>query len=184
VAHIQEEIKAGGAKAAAERQARENAELAAIVGGLSEADFGKTGMHPSGARTIAWGCTQRLAEAAFHHWDLGASLGRDGGLEASVADYLLAFMMDPAESPVMRKPAEDAAPRSVRLTSTSDGSSWLVSVGPGGRQVEPGGSGGADEVAAGSGWLGLALYGRVEVGGPRFTLSSPTAASSFAACFV
>jgi uncharacterized protein (TIGR03083 family) len=35
VAHIQEEIKAGGAKAAAERQARENAELAAIVGGLS-----------------------------------------------------------------------------------------------------------------------------------------------------
>jgi hypothetical protein len=182
VAHIQEEIKASGAAAAADRQQRENDEFVALAGGLPEADFGKTATHPSGPRTIAWGCTQRLVEVAFHHWDLSRSLGAGGPLDPAVAGYVLPFMLDPAESPVLRALPEDAPPHSIRLTSTGDGSTWRVSVGPEGRQVEAGGAGPVEaEVSAEPGWLALALYGRTELAGEQFRCSGP-AAAAFAAC--
>src|SRR5581483_3107637 len=185
-AGLQEEIKASGPKAAAERQERETSEMISLVNGLSDADLAKLATHPAGPRPISWGCTQRLVEVAFHHWDLRRSLGADEPLEAGLASYLLGFMLDPAGSSIMLRPvAEGRAPETFRLTSITDGASWRLTASPAGRIVEADPSGPAGvSVEAEAGWLTLALYGRAAVEGPRFKVSgAPDAAQRFAAAF-
>lgn len=170
VAHIQEEVKAAGPAAAAERQRRETAEFARLIDGLSDGDLQtKMGGHMAGPRSVAWACTQRLVEAAYHHWDLGRSLGADEPLPAELAGHLLPFMLDPRGSNIMTKQAEGMTPTSFRLTSGRDGSTWWVNVGPQGRQVDaPAGQPADVEVEAEPGWLALALYGRASIAGPHF----------------
>jgi uncharacterized protein (TIGR03083 family) len=186
VAHVQELIKAAGPQAAAERQQRELEEFLQLAGRSSDAELQKQAKHPQGPRTLAWACTQRLAEAAFHHWDLRRSLGADLPLDRALAEHLLPFMLDPQGTSIMLAPVpEGSQPRSFRLTSTTDGSSWHVSVGPQGRVV---GNEAADpdapSIAADAGWLALALYGRVPVDEPRFTVEGPPGTGkAFAAAF-
>jgi uncharacterized protein (TIGR03083 family) len=185
VQHIQDEIKAGGPRAAAERQRRETEEFVSLVQGLPESDLQKEGRHPQGARPIAWACTQRLAEAAFHHWDLRHSLGQDGPLDAPLAAHLLPFMLDPGGANIMTKSAEGATPDTFRLTSTNDGSAWRISAGGDGRTMEADASGPASlDVAAEAGWLALALYGRTPLAGAHFQVSGPPeAVERFRAAF-
>jgi uncharacterized protein (TIGR03083 family) len=184
-AELQEEIKAAGPQAGAERQARETAEFIGLVSGLPEADMAKLGVHPAGARSITWASTQRLAEASFHHWDLRRSLGIDGPLSSELAAQLLPFMLDPQGSNIMTKAAQDVASDTYRLRATDSGASWRITAGPQGRQVEAQADGPASlEVSAGGGWLALALYGRVPLEGPNFDLEGPPeAVSRFRACF-
>src|SRR5579862_795165 len=103
VAHVQEEIKAGGAAKAAERLGRETDEFVTLAGRLADADFQKTANHTQGPRTLAWAYTQRLVEVAFHHWDLRRSLGDQSPLDDELARYLLGFMLDPAGSSIMMR---------------------------------------------------------------------------------
>jgi uncharacterized protein (TIGR03083 family) len=185
VASVQEEIKASGPQGAAERQQRELEEFQRLVGGLSAADLQKTSKHPQGPRTLAWACTQRLAEVAFHHWDLRRSLGANEALNADLAKHLLPFMLDSEGTSIMLSPvAEGTQPRSFHLTSTSDGSSWHITVGPQGRVVDASAAHDAPSIAAEPGWLALALYGRVPVAGPHFRVEGPPeAAKEFARAF-
>ena len=184
-ADLQEQIKAAGPAAGAERQARETAEFLDLVRGLAPSDMSKEGVHPQGARTITWACTQRLAEASFHHWDLRRSLGDDGPLEPELAAQLLPFMLEPRGSNIMTKAPQGTAAETFRLRSTDDGQAWRITVGSGGRRVEPEADGPAGlEVAGESGWLALLLYGRVPLDGSRFEVSGPAeAADRFRACF-
>ena len=186
VAHIQEEIKAGGAQAAADRQQREAGEFVRLAHGLSEADLqAKQGGHMAGPRSIAWACTQRLVEAAYHHWDLRRSLGAHEPLAGDLAAHLLPFMLDPGGSNILTKPIEGAASTSFRLESSTDGATWRVEVGPGGRQVDadPGRSAEV-EIEAEPGWLALALYGRASIGGAHFRVSGlPDGVDRFQAAF-
>jgi uncharacterized protein (TIGR03083 family) len=186
VAHIQEEIKASGARAAAERQAREHEQFASLIGGLPDADLDKLAAHPAGQRPIAWACSQRLAEVAFHYWDLRRSLGHDGPLDADLASYLLPFMLDPAQTSIMVSAMPQGAPaETIRLTSTTDGSAWRVTASPDGRVVEADPSGPvALSLTAEAGWLALALYGRVKPDAAPFSLEGPPdAAQRFVAAF-
>lgn len=182
---LQEEIKAAGPRAGAERQQRETAELIELVSGLSEAEMDKEGVHPQGKRPIRWACTQRLVEVAFHHWDLRHSLGHDGPMPAPLAEHVLPFMLDTRWPNIMTKMAEGAAGESFRLRSTGDGRVWRVTAADEGRRVEPdaGGSAGL-EVAAEAGWLVLLLYGRVPLSEAHFQVSGPPeAVARFRACF-
>jgi uncharacterized protein (TIGR03083 family) len=186
VAHIQDEVKAAGPQGAAERQQRETDEFIQLVQGLPDADLEhKLGGHMAGPRPISWACTQRLVEAAYHHWDLRRSLGQDAPLADDLATYLLPFMLDPRGSNIMTKPAEGAPATSFRLNSSTDGSAWRISVGPQGRQVDADPGQPADvEVEAEPGWLALALYGRAAVTSPHFKLAGAAGgAQRFKAAF-
>lgn len=187
VAHIQEEIKAAGSHAAAERQQRETDELAGIVAGLDDRQLETVNEgHPSGPRTVGWACNQRLVEVAYHHWDLRRSLGQDGPLDEALASAMLPFLLDPRGSSIMvRPPAEGSPPETFRLRSSGDGASWRISVSPGSRRVEAEASGPAGvDIAAPAGWLALALYGRVGIAAPQFQVSGPAdAAARFAGAF-
>jgi len=173
VAHIQEEVKAAGPKSAAERQQRETDEFIRLAQGLSEADLEhKSGGHMAGPRPIAWACTQRLVEAAYHHWDLRSSLGHDGALAGDLAGHLLPFMLDPRGSNIMTKSAEGCPATSFRLSSSTDGTAWRITVGPEGRRVDVDPGQPVDvEIEAEPGWLALAIYGRAPVTSGRFRLS-------------
>ena len=173
VAHIDAEVKAGGAAAAADRQQRETAEFLRLVRGLSDADLEtKLGGHPAGPRPVAWACSQRLVEVAFHHWDLGRSLGADAPLPGDVASQVLPFMLDPHGTNIMTKAAQGLAPVSFRLNSPTDGAAWRLTVGPEGRRVDADPGQPAEvTVEAEPGWLALALYGRVAASGPHFKVS-------------
>jgi uncharacterized protein (TIGR03083 family) len=186
VAHIQEEVKAAGPQGAAERQQRETDAFVGLARGLSDADLQtKMGGHMAGPRPIAWACTQRLVEAAYHHWDVRRSLGHDEPLPGDLASHLLPFMLDPRGSNIMTKVAEVAAPTSFRLNSNTDGSAWRISVGPQGRQVDADPGQPADvEIEAEPGWLALALYGRTSVGAGHFRVAGAAdGAERFRAAF-
>ena len=186
VAHVDAEVKAAGAAAAADRQQRETAEFLALVGGLSDADLeAKLGGHPAGPRPLAWACSQRLVEVAVHRWDLGRSLGAGAPLPGDVASQMLPFMLDARGANIMTRPAQGLAPVSFRLSSSGDGAAWRVTVGPDGRRVDAHPGQPADvTVEAEPGWLALALYGRAAVSGPHFRLSGAAdAAERFQAAF-
>jgi len=183
VQRVQDEIKAAGPQAAAERQARETDQFVGLVRGLSEADLGRQAQHPRGLRSVAWACSQRLVEVAFHRWDLRRSLGYNGPLNGELARHLLDFMLDPASVSIMTDLPPHAPPDTFRLVA--GGSAWRVTVGPNGRRIEPRAAGPASlEIVAEPGWLALALYGRVPIEGQPFRLEGlPEARRRFQLAF-
>jgi len=188
VNHVQEEIKASGARRAAERQARETDEFIALCSSLTDEQLAAASSgHSSGPHPLAWACTQRLLEVAYHHWDLRASFGDTGPLDQALASWLLAFVFDPAGRPAMALPSPGTnSPRDTfRLRSLTDGTAWRVAAGPDGLHVEAGPDGpAAAELAAHAGWLALAIYGRADIHQPDFQWSgSAEAMSRFAAVF-
>ncbi len=74
------------------------------------------GVHSTGPRTIRWWVDQRLAEVAFHRWDLERSLGRPAALDAATAEYLLPMLLDENFGPIAQrnKPSGDARYRLVQ----------------------------------------------------------------------
>lgn len=164
----------------AELQAKQFEEYAALVSGLSAADEDKTGWWGGGCqRTIRWGSSQRLVEVTYHHWDLWRSLGEDVPLPRPVARHVLAYRLDPWQSPMFRyRPADGAQVQAFQLRCLPDGATWRVSLSPEavvaselgwsasarprpGRRLEADASRPADIVIRGEvGWLALVVAGR------------------------
>jgi len=187
VAHVQEEIKAGGNAAAAQRQQRETEEFIGLLAGLNDEQLEQVNTgHPSGPRDLAWACSQRLAEVAYHHWDLRSSLAPAAPMDAQLARHLLNYLLSPERANIMvPQPPDGSAPQTFRLRSTADGSTWRLTATPGSRQMEADAQGPADvEVAAEPGWLALAIYGRVPIAAPHFQITgTPDSAERFAKAF-
>jgi uncharacterized protein (TIGR03083 family) len=122
------EIRNLGPRGCAELQAKQLRAYARLLTGLTEADKSKTGVWAACHRTIPWGARQRLAEVAYHHWDVRRSLGDYGPMEDAIASQMLAYRLEPAHSPLFRyQPAHEAKVQTFRLRS-ADGRAWRVSV--------------------------------------------------------
>ena len=164
-----------------QRNAR--AELKGLVASFTDGQLDELQFpHPQGQRSVGWFCTQLLTEVAFHRWDLGRALGESRPLDRWLAEYLLPFMLDPTQPLYAQLRA--ATPTSFALATESDG--WLVRATAEGMLVR------RDRVAdaphatirAESGWLALAVYGRVRVDTVPFEIDGPPAtADQFAAVF-
>src|SRR5918999_1028927 len=57
-------------------------------GALQPEQLNTLGAHPYGPRPARWFVDQRLAEVAFHRWDLHRSLGRPAQLDRATAIHL------------------------------------------------------------------------------------------------
>jgi uncharacterized protein (TIGR03083 family) len=137
--------------------------------------------HPQGQRSIRWFCTQLLAEVAFHRWDLAASLGSDPALDDTLAAYLLPFLLDPAELlfGMRRSQSGDA-----QFSLTSTGRTWVLTATADGTAVEQHVDARGPQIQAAPGWLALAVYGRVRLDAPGFTIDGAAdTADRFAAIF-
>ena len=62
--------------------------------GLPAEHFDRLATHPYGPRTIRWYVHQRLAEIAFHRWDVNHSLGRAADLDRETAAHLLPMLVE------------------------------------------------------------------------------------------
>jgi uncharacterized protein (TIGR03083 family) len=157
--------------------------LTRIVADLTDEQLDRLDFpHPQGQRSIRWFCTQLLAEVAFHRWDLAASLGGSASLDDTLAAYLLPFLLDPAEPlfGMRRSPSGDA-----QFSLTSASRTWVLTATAEGTTVEQRADGGGEpRIQAAPGWLALAVYGRVRVDAPAFTIAGPAdTADRFAAIF-
>ncbi len=176
------EILALGRQSMAELQKAETGAFVALVSRMTPEQLDRPARHPSGIKTVGWFATVRLVELAFHHWDIRRSLGDTAPLDAGLAGYALAFMLDP-QRPLPSVRDKSLAERRI-LIRASGGPSWLLTAAPGMLKVS-GGDGPADfTVEADSGWLALAMYGRVRISDPAFhTSGASDAAGYFASAF-
>jgi uncharacterized protein (TIGR03083 family) len=169
----EQEIRAMSAAEWVELQRSACGEITASVASLSNDQLEAfTFPHPQGQRSVAWFCTQLLAEMAFHRWDLDRSIGNRTGLEDNVAEHLLSFLLDTHE-PIIGMIRSETESSFILATSSR---AWkLVTDASGTRVVEVGlrrlGAGEVPVVTASPSWLDLAIYGRVRVDEPEFTVT-------------
>ena len=176
------EIRATGPQGWADHGRACGQRIIETVSGLTDEQLERyTFPHPFGERSVRWFCTQLLTEVGFHRWDLDYSLGQRGPLSEALGAYVLPFMLD-RDEPVF------AARRTLGghevYTLVSDGGSWKITVTPEGTTSEPVTTPEGSVISATPGWLCVAVYGRVRVDQPAFTVAGPPdAAGRFAAIF-
>src|SRR5581483_7851006 len=96
--------------------------------------------HPAGNRPARWYAQQRLAEVAFHQWDLLHSLGRDPVLDPAVASYLLPMLLE-SNLPRTYQRGPKGEGRFRIVAQDAPDQSWLLTATPDGLQVQRGGDG-------------------------------------------
>jgi uncharacterized protein (TIGR03083 family) len=118
--------------------------------------------HPAGNRSARWYAQQRVAEIAFHQWDLRRSLGRDPALDENVAAFLLPMLL---ESNLPRiYPRGPKGEGRFRLTvAGSPDQSWLLTATPEELRVERGGGDAEVTITAPAPLLALLVYGRANL---------------------
>jgi len=179
----EQEIRAMSPEQWVELQRAAYAEIRTVVGGLSDSQLEEcTFPHPQGERSIRWFCTQLLAEVAFHRWDIEYSLGTREPLDEALASYVLLFLLDSAE-PLFGGLRSASDVQRFRVATPYTG--WVLAVSVEGTTVAEGpGGDDAPTITAASGWLALAVYGRIRVDGPDFEIVGPSdTAERFAAIF-
>jgi uncharacterized protein (TIGR03083 family) len=116
-------------------------------------------VHPFGQMSPRWFAEQRLAEIAYHRWDIGHSLGHDAEIDAEVCQALLPMLLlenAPAISRLGGGPKVDASYTFVDETS---GEAWTLDA-TGGRLTARHGIGGDTTVSGDPSALVLLVYGR------------------------
>jgi hypothetical protein len=101
--------------------------------GLGEGELSALCFHRRGNRPVGWYAMHRLAELAFHSWDLQVSLGREPELSEPVAAMLLETLLESnaprtyaAESTTQRGTGE----RYLFDVAGDASSRWLVTIDP------------------------------------------------------
>ena len=138
------------------------ADIEQLYEGLSAEQLEMLCWHRRGARPARWYVKHRLAEVAFHYWDLQRSLGRTAELPAEVAAFLLPTLL---ESNLPRiYPTGPRGQGRFRLVVEGDpGSSWLLAANPEKLEVERGGDGADVTITAPAPVLALLVYGRASL---------------------
>ena len=134
---------------------------------LSESQLDAICFHRRGNRSVRWYAAHRLAEVAFHGWDVRTSLGHGPDLDDRVAMLLLPTLLE-SNAPrtyAAGLSAERGSGERFRLTALSESSTaWLVSVYPDRLEANRGDAEPADVTIAGTpGALALLVYGRLDL---------------------
>ncbi len=140
-------------------------DLLQLYDGLGPDQLAALCFHRRGPRSVRWYAAHRLAEVAFHRWDLQSSIGRNPYMDEEVAALLLPTLIEsnaPSTYAAGLTPVRGAGERYL-LVATGAGEperAWLVRIDPAELRAGPGG-GPADLTMTGSGAaLALLVYGR------------------------
>ena len=149
-----------------ERLERETEQFEALYERLSADELEAICYHRRGNRPARWYVQHRLAEVAFHQWDLERSLGRPATLDPEAAEFLLPMLL---ESNLPRIYA--TGPRGqgrFRLVEESRGAApavrtWLLDATPERLDVQRDGRAADVTIAAPPEVLALLIYGRADL---------------------
>jgi uncharacterized protein (TIGR03083 family) len=118
--------------------------------------------HRRGNRTARWYICHRLAEVAFHRWDLDRSLGRDATLDEDVATFLLPTLLE-SNLPRIYPSGPRGAGR-FRLSVPDDPARrWLLAATPDRLEVTRDGGSADVTITAAPSVLALLVYGRADL---------------------
>jgi uncharacterized protein (TIGR03083 family) len=125
----QVELAAAGPETVAGALQAVTAEFVGLYAGLDEDELAAICFHRRGNRSVRWYAAHRLAEVAFHSWDLQLSLGRSPKLDEHVAALLLPTLL---ESNAPRTYAAGLSPQRGSgeryLLAVTDGDCWLITI--------------------------------------------------------
>src|SRR6266545_3197028 len=118
--------------------------------------------HRRGNRSARWYVKHRLAEVAFHYWDLERSLGRVAALDEDVASFLLPTLLE-SNAPRIYPTGPRGEGRYRLAVEGNPAASWLLAASPERLEVARG-SGEADvTITASPAVLALLVYGRADL---------------------
>ena len=142
------------------------ADFVGIYDGLDQRDLGALCYHRRGNQPVRWYAAHRLAEVAFHYWDVDFSLGREPELDQHVAQLLLPTLLQsnaPRTYAAGLTPQRGSGERFLLAVKDDPGASWVITIDPEQLLAERG-SGPADLSISGSAAdLALLAYGRLDL---------------------
>jgi hypothetical protein len=153
----------------------------AFYDGLSADQLATICWHRRGNRSVRWYAAHRLAEVAFHGWDLRTSLGQRPDFDAEIAALLLPTLL------------ESNAPRTYAAgLSTERGQgeryllqvhdrpelTWLVTIDPEALTVARAAAPADATIAADAAALALLVYGRAALDADAFTVTGDKAVAT------
>jgi uncharacterized protein (TIGR03083 family) len=142
------------------------AEFIGLYEGLEPQQLEAICYHRRGNRSVRWYAAHRLAEIAFHAWDLRVSLGREPTFDDEVARRLLPTLL---ESNLPRTYAAGLSKERGRgerfLLAVADDptSRWRVTVSPSDLQVERAEADADLAITGPPSTLALLIYGRLDL---------------------
>ncbi len=138
-------------------------EFVGLYDGLDDGQLAAICFHRRGNRSVRWYAAHRLAEVAFHGWDLRFSLGQALQLDDQVAGLLLPTLLEsnaPRTYAAGRTPQRGSGERYLLEVIDDPQARWVVTIDPDKLEVQRG-HGRADLTITGpAATLALLVYGR------------------------
>jgi uncharacterized protein (TIGR03083 family) len=141
------------------RLARATTALENLYAELTDEQLEAVCFHRRGNRSARWYLEHRLAEVAFHVWDLERSLGLEPNLDREVAARLLPTLLE-SNLPRTYPTGPGGTGRFLLRESKLAKRAWLLDAVPGMLKVTPGEAAADATITAPPEALGLLVYGR------------------------
>jgi uncharacterized protein (TIGR03083 family) len=156
----------GSAEEVADALAATTREFIELYDGLSEQQLETICYHRRGNRSVRWYAAHRLAELAFHRWDLQTSLNQSPEFVEEVAELLLPILLESNAPRTYAAGLSKERGQGERYGLAATGKAdlrWLVTISPDALTAEQG-AGEADlTITASAATLALLIYGRYDL---------------------
>jgi uncharacterized protein (TIGR03083 family) len=160
------ELVAVDPTAVARALAATTTEFIELYAGLQESQLGALCFHRRGNRSVRWYAAHRLAEVAFHAWDVQLSLGQSPTFDEEVAALLLPTLLE-SNAPrtyAAGLSAERGRGERFALAVVDDRSArWLVTIDPDKLDAQRGDMAADLTITGSAATLALLAYGRLDL---------------------
>jgi hypothetical protein len=146
--------------------ARVTTDFESLYDGLSDEQLDTICFHRRGNRSVRWYAAHRLAEVAFHGWDLETSLGRAPRFDEAIARLLLPTLIEsnvPRTYAAGLSAARGCGERYLLRATDDSAAVWLVTIDADTLAVSRGEAPADVRVTASAAELALLVYGRAEL---------------------
>lgn len=137
-----------------------------LYAGLDDAGLDKIAFHRRGNRPIRWYAYHRLAEVAFHCWDLQESFGVAPVFDEEIARLLLPTMLEsnaPRTYAAGLSAQKGTGERYLLVVADDPSAKWLVTITPDRLEAVRGDAPADATITGSAATLALMLYGRREL---------------------
>jgi uncharacterized protein (TIGR03083 family) len=164
----QAELEAADARTVARALQAVTVDFVGLYDNLQEHELSAICFHRRGNRSVRWYAAHRLAEVAFHSWDVQFSLGREPKLDEQVAALLLPTLLEsnaPRTYAAGLTPQRGTGERYLLVVVDHPSARWLVTIDPEKLEARRGGDAADAEmtITGSAGVLALLVYGRFEL---------------------